>query len=65
MSFPFIWSVIQINQNGALMPLVQGDTTQIFPTYFVYRNGSKVQTITQTSLLNFIPLTWTSFYPIP
>lgn len=65
MSAPFIWSVIQFDANGNLIPLVQGTTSQIYPSYMVYRNGGQLQTIDQGPLENFISLDWTSFYVVP
>lgn len=47
MATPYIWSAIQFDANGNLLPLTQGDTLQMFPTYWVYRNGALGAQITQ------------------
>ena len=65
MSAPFIQFVIQFDGDGKLIPLVQGTTSQIYPSYMVYRNGGQLQTIVQGPLENFISLDWTSFYVVP
>jgi hypothetical protein len=66
---PWIWSAIEIDVDGHVLPLQTVSsgfpTAQIFPTYFVYKGTSLIQTITQSPQETFIALDWTSSFQIP
>jgi hypothetical protein len=47
---PWIWSVIRFNASGFL----DATDAALFPTYYVYRNGQRIQTLSQTTLSIFI-----------
>ena len=63
---PFIWSSIQFNQDGSLQPFFPQINIQMFPTYYVYRNGVLVQKFDQDpNLQMFIGLNATSMFLVP
>jgi hypothetical protein len=64
---PYIWSAITFDANGNLLPFDAGGRAQIFPTYYVYRNGilSDPHTVIQSPVEPFIGLDWTSSFSPP
>lgn len=56
---PWIWNVVKFGLNGNLVfPFSIGSksNTQIFPTYWVYKNGVRTTTIPQSPLQPFVDL---------
>jgi len=63
---PWIWSSIQFDASGNLQTILPGTNIQIFPTYYVYRNGQLVYQFNQMSnLQQFIALIATSLFMVP
>jgi hypothetical protein len=67
MATPYIWSAIEFAADGNVRPLLQGSTIQIFPTYFLYRNGQRVLSgsVAQLPIIDFIGLDWLSAFVLP